>query len=93
MSDLTPLEKEAARLAGLGGTVAMSPADAAHFLGLSKRSVERLVSSGVIRARRSGSRTLIESENCRAYLASLPAVAGPRMAKRPKGGEAAAGPQ
>jgi excisionase family DNA binding protein len=59
---------------------AMSPADAAAFLGLSKRQVSRLISSRAIRARRAGPRTLVETASLREYLESLPLVTGPRPA-------------
>jgi excisionase family DNA binding protein len=61
-------------------SAAMSPADAAAFLGLSKRQVSRLISSRAIRARRAGPRTLVETASLREYLESLPLVTGPRLA-------------
>ena len=53
--------------------LALSPAAAARFLGLSKRTIYNLLAAGTISARRAGKRTLIEVASLRKYLDSLPA--------------------
>jgi len=63
--------------------LAVSLPDAAAMLGVSRRSVQRHVSAGTIRARRFGSRTIIEVESLKKYLASLPPVDGPRKLEFP----------
>jgi excisionase family DNA binding protein len=52
--------------------LALSPADAAKFLGISKRSVSNLIIAGKVIARRHGRRTLVETASLREFLASLP---------------------
>jgi len=52
--------------------LAMSPADAAKFLGISKRSVSNLIIDGKVIARRHGRRTLVETASLREFLAALP---------------------
>jgi excisionase family DNA binding protein len=52
--------------------LALSPADAAKYLGLSKRTVSNLIIAGKLIARRHGRRTLVETASLREFLASLP---------------------
>jgi excisionase family DNA binding protein len=59
-------------------TALLSKADAARFLAVSLRTIERLISEGKIRARRYGARVLVETDSCQAWRASLPLVTGPR---------------
>jgi excisionase family DNA binding protein len=52
--------------------LSLSPEGAAEYLSLSKPSIYRLLSAGVLKAKRSGSRTLIDGKSVRAYYSSLP---------------------
>jgi excisionase family DNA binding protein len=52
--------------------IALSPAKAAAFLSLSKRTITELIAAGKIVARKHGKRTLVETQSLRDYLASLP---------------------
>ena len=52
--------------------VALSPADAAAFLSLSKKTIHRLIARGKLVAKKSGPRTLVTTESLLAYFASLP---------------------
>jgi excisionase family DNA binding protein len=54
--------------------IAMSPADAATFLSLSKKTIHRLIAAGKIAARKNGPRTLVDAASLEAYYASLPAA-------------------
>jgi excisionase family DNA binding protein len=54
--------------------LAMSPADAARFLSLSKKTVHRLIAAGKLVAKKSGPRTLVTTESLQAYFESLPSV-------------------
>lgn len=78
----TPDEEEASTTPRRGmpdpAPISLSPAGAARYLGLSRRQVSRLISSGALQARRAGSRTLVSARSCRMYLANLPPVTGPR---------------
>ena len=56
--------------------LAVSPAGAASFLGISKRSISRLIADGDVIARKDGPRTLVDVESLRAYYAALPVKAG-----------------
>ena len=49
-----------------------SPADAAAFLSLSKKTIHRLIARGKLVAKKSGPRTLVTTESLLAYFASLP---------------------
>jgi hypothetical protein len=55
--------------------LALSPANAAAFLGKSKRSISRLIADGDVIARKDGPRTLVDVESLRAYYAALPVKA------------------
>jgi excisionase family DNA binding protein len=52
--------------------LALSPADAAKYLGVSKRTISNLIIAGKLIARRHGRRTLVETASLREFLASLP---------------------
>ena len=52
--------------------IALSPHDAAAFLGISKRTMSRLISSRKITARKAGLRTLVDVASLKAYYESLP---------------------
>ncbi len=52
--------------------IALSPRDAAAFLGLSKRTMSRLISSRKITARKAGLRTLVDVASLKAYYETLP---------------------
>jgi excisionase family DNA binding protein len=52
--------------------LALSPADAARFLSLSKKTIHRLIAAGKIVAKKSGPRTLVTTESLHAYFANLP---------------------
>lgn len=51
--------------------LALSPAAAARYLSISKRSVSRLIAEGKIEARKAGPRTLVDVASLKAYYASL----------------------
>ena len=52
--------------------IALKPADAARAMGVSRATIYTLLREGKIRARKHGTRTLIDPESLRAYFASLP---------------------
>jgi len=52
--------------------LALSPANAARFLSISKRSMSRLIVAKKIEARKDGARTLVDVASLKAYYASLP---------------------
>ena len=52
--------------------LALSPAAAARFLGVSKRSIYNLLAAGTLTARKHGKRTLIEVSSIRKYFETLP---------------------
>jgi excisionase family DNA binding protein len=52
--------------------IGLSPRDAAAFLGISKRTMSRLISSRKITARKAGLRTLVDVASLKAYYESLP---------------------
>jgi excisionase family DNA binding protein len=51
---------------------ALSPRDAADYLSVSKRTVSNLIAAGKIKARKSGTRTLVDVASLKTYYASLP---------------------
>jgi excisionase family DNA binding protein len=51
---------------------ALSPRDAADCLSVSKRTVSNLIAAGKIKARKSGTRTLVDVASLKTYYASLP---------------------
>jgi hypothetical protein len=51
---------------------AMSPVAAGASLSLTKRQIYNLITDGVLIAKRSGSRTLVDFESVKKYYASLP---------------------
>jgi excisionase family DNA binding protein len=52
--------------------LALSPADAARFLSLSKKTVHRLIAGGKLVAKKAGPRTLVTTESLQAYFENLP---------------------
>jgi excisionase family DNA binding protein len=54
--------------------LALSPADAARFLSLNKKTIHRLIARGKLVAKKSGPRTLVTTESLQAYFADLPAA-------------------
>jgi hypothetical protein len=52
--------------------LALSPANAARFLSISKRSLSRLIAAKKIEARKDGPRTLVDVGSLKAYYAGLP---------------------
>ena len=61
--------------------LALSPADAAKALGIGRTNLYRLISAGLIDARRLGGRTVIPATSLRDFLAGLPAA--PIRSNRP----------
>jgi hypothetical protein len=51
---------------------ALSPEGAGIYLSLSKRAIYLLIADGVLIAKRSGARTLVDFESAKAYYKSLP---------------------
>jgi excisionase family DNA binding protein len=66
--------------------IALSPAAAAVFLGLSKKTVHRLIAGGKIVARKAGPRTLVDTESLRSYYAALPVKPVPPLTGRGNAG-------
>ena len=52
--------------------LALSPAAAARYVGISKRHLYRLLATGAVTARKDGRRTLVDVASLKAYYASLP---------------------
>jgi excisionase family DNA binding protein len=52
--------------------LALAPEAAARYLGISKRSLSRLIADGTIAARKSGPRTLVDVASLKAHYDSLP---------------------
>ena len=52
--------------------LALSPAEAARYLSISKRSLSRQISEGKIEAGKHGPRTLVDVASLKAYYAGLP---------------------
>jgi len=52
--------------------IALSPAAAAAFLGISKRSLSRLIADEKVIARKDGSRTLVDVASLKSYYENLP---------------------
>jgi excisionase family DNA binding protein len=57
--------------------LALSPRDAAALLGVSKRTLTRLIAAKRIMARKSDHRTLVDVGSLKTYYASLPAITQP----------------
>ena len=57
--------------------IAYTPQAAAAALGLSRRTVTRLIADGRLVARRAGNRTLVDAASVRTYFESLPTIDGP----------------
>jgi excisionase family DNA binding protein len=68
--------------------ISYRPADAAAVLGLSRRTLTRLIAEGRVVARRAGARTLIDAASVKTYFESLPAIDGPRPVGSLKPGKA-----
>jgi excisionase family DNA binding protein len=56
--------------------IALPPVAAAAYLGISKRSLYRLIADGLVTARKDGPRTLVDVASLRSYYASLPTMVG-----------------
>jgi hypothetical protein len=54
--------------------LAYSPKDAAKYLGISLRSLWRIIADRKVTVRKLGHRTMIDAASLRAYYASLPTV-------------------
>jgi hypothetical protein len=52
--------------------IALAPADAAALIGISKRSLSRLIADEKVIARKDGARTLVDVASLRSYYARLP---------------------
>jgi hypothetical protein len=65
--------------------VALSPADAARYLSISRRSLSRLIASGQVIAKKMPggrtARTLVDFDSLRSYYASMPSRVPPAPAK------------
>ncbi len=59
-------------LPSLEHRLAIAPVEAAHALGVSRRTISRLLASGALQARKCGRRTLIDADSLRRYYTSLP---------------------
>jgi len=57
--------------------LALSPLDAAAFLGVSKRTLTRLIAAKRITARKSDHRTLVDVASLKAYYGTLPTITRP----------------
>jgi excisionase family DNA binding protein len=57
--------------------LALSPADAADYLSISRRTLTRHIRAGKIKARKDGPRTLVDVASIKAYYATLPEIDGP----------------
>lgn len=57
--------------------IALSPRDAAQFLGVSKRTLTRLIATKKIEARKAGPRTLVSVASLKVYFDMLPAITKP----------------
>lgn len=65
--------------------LSLSPEGASEYLSLSKPTIYRLLASGTLKGKRSGSRTLIDGASVRAYYKSLPDyVAGHAIPNAPQ---------
>jgi excisionase family DNA binding protein len=51
---------------------ALSPKGACAYLSLSKRNISNLIADGVLIAKRSGGRTLVDFQSVKAYYEALP---------------------
>jgi hypothetical protein len=58
--------------------LALSPADAPAYIGLSRRALARFVASRTILARKVGRRTLIDGASLRALYEAQPVIDGPQ---------------
>jgi excisionase family DNA binding protein len=58
--------------ASISEPLALSPADAAKFLSVSRRAVSKLIAEGKLAARKLGNRTLVDVAVLRAYYENLP---------------------
>jgi excisionase family DNA binding protein len=65
--------------------IALSPRNAASFLGVSKRTMARLIADGKVLARKIGARTLVDVASVKALYATLPAKGdtGPLVFEHP----------
>jgi excisionase family DNA binding protein len=63
--------------------LSFSPSEAAAYIGLSVRSLYRLLETGVISGRRCGGRTLVDGQSLRAHYVGLPLYKSRRMPNAP----------
>ena len=56
--------------------LSVSPEDAARFLSVHRRTVDRLIADGILKARKAGRRVLVDMASIRAYYESLPLIGG-----------------
>lgn len=64
--------------------IALSPDAAAAALGISRRSLYRLLGAGAITARRAGPRTLIDAASLRRYYETLPSYVSAPIPNAPQ---------
>jgi excisionase family DNA binding protein len=53
-----------------------SPEEAARFLSVHRRTVDRLIADRILKARKAGRRVLVDMASIRAYYESLPVIGG-----------------
>ena len=53
-----------------------SPEEAARFLSVHRRTVDRLIADRILKARKAGRRVLVDMASIRAYYKSLPVIGG-----------------
>ena len=51
-----------------------SPEDAARFLSVHRRTIDRLITDRILKARKAGRRVLVDMASIRAYHESLPVI-------------------
>ena len=56
--------------------LSVSPEDAARFLSVHRRTVDRLIADRILKARKAGRRVLVDMASIRAYHNSLPLIGG-----------------
>jgi excisionase family DNA binding protein len=56
--------------------LSVSPEQAARFLSVHRRTVDRLIADRTLKARKAGRRVLVDMASIRAYYESLPVIGG-----------------
>ena len=74
-----------ARLAGLGGRIAYTPAQAAAVTGRSRSRIFKAIKDGELTARKDGKATLLEDAELRRWLDSMPTIGRRPIAANPQG--------